>query len=163
MGIALHNRATTITALNAQVDTANNTIKNVSDTANANAAAAAFFKAQAAASAAALSAKNETDVKLATDLANLQNEVSHAKPTVCLPSAIIAMVDGLRHLQTGSGAGQQNSAPAAGHPGGAVKAAPTTPSAADQLIAKWIGDLFQHDSTCADNLHQISNLQGATP
>lgn len=164
MGIALHNRATTITALNASLDTANVNLKNSVAIANQNAADAALLKKQMIDNEAALKEKNDNNVKLATDLARLQSEVSHAKPTVCLPSAIIAMVDGLRNLQTGSAAGAKNPGGAPDNSGGTANHPATTPGAADQLIAHWIGQMFEHDSICAENIQQISKLQaGATP
>ena len=133
-------------------------------TANENAAAALQFKQQMLADENALRIKTENDVKLASDLTKLQDEVSNAKSTTCFPSAIIAMVDGLRHLQTGSNTGAKNPNPAAHNSGAASHVAATTAGSADQLIAHWIGNLYQHDSICAENINQISQLQaGATP
>lgn len=132
-------------------------------TANDNAAAAAQLKQQMESNQEALRIKTLNDVQLANDLTKLQDEVSHVQSTQCLPSAIVTMVNGLRHLQSPGNTGAKNSGAKNGNSKPASNAAATTPGTADQLVAQWIGNLYRHDSTCADDLKQILKLQnGAT-
>lgn len=166
--LALHNRATEISNLNDQLKVSNEHIKQTAETANENARVAKDLQKRLDDVQLALAAKTQHDTQLSGKIAGLQHEVKDAKPSTCVSPSILAVVAGLRNMQTGRGDGGQTAGsahPSSGGPSYASASAGGTadPAQASTLIADWIADLYQHDATCTDNIAQIKQLEAVSP
>ena len=154
------NRAEQIKTLGVQLQAQDQQTINAVNLANENAAQAAQLEKALTLQQEVLNQKTAMNIQLSSDVAKLQIEVSHAQAATCYPPAIVNMVVGLHSLQSHRPDGDKNTGAGGQGAKGAAPATATTPSAADQAVAKWIADLYQHDLLCVSNLAAISKLQG---
>lgn len=132
-------------------------------TANDNAAAVHAIQNQLIATQDVLTEKATNDAKLAGQIATLHQEVKNVKSSSCLDPSIIASVAGVRYLQSGSDSGTARPGSASQFTRKLADATTTAnratdPVVANQMISEWIADLYAHDTTCMQNVLEITKL-----
>ena len=164
VGLALHNRAIQIDSLKAQLGVQGEKTKQAAADANANAQAVLDLQKRLDDTTQALAVKADHDEKLAATVSELQNEVKHASPSTCVSPAILTVIAGVRHLQSGGCSVRKGAGGSCVNSSGVVVNLATAGSASDPnqaalAISKWIADLYQHDTTCVNDLTQIQQLE----
>lgn len=164
LDVANHNKATQISDLNDKLSTQKVQTEKAVKTANDNAAAVRTLQERLDTTEDVLATKGTNDAKLAAKIAGLQSEVKHAKASTCVSPSILAVVAGVRNMQTGSSAdgtrsGNSNTDPRKPDANAAPTIGTNDPNQAAALIATWIADIYQDDTVCRNNLSGVDALR----